>query len=211
MSIINSLVLSETQQIEIEYKGENGVGFTRLIILTQELCIIYFSILSPAQCLARRGMRNEWMNGQVNALFFTLCDIYSSKFTNKPRDIFFKPSKNCLGICDFLSLWGSPLLFDNCGSGGRWRKIGKNPKRENLVVSLFLIDGVTDHFPYLNTCMACELWATWQMAGSLSWDLSCIVGLDRNRSSMWLLTHCLWVIAPSAPWLSPSWVQHRRW
>lgn len=34
MSIINSLVLSETQQIEIEYKGENGVGLTRLIIVT---------------------------------------------------------------------------------------------------------------------------------------------------------------------------------
>lgn len=94
----------------------------------QELCIIYFSILSPAQCLAHsRGLRNEWMNEQANVLFFTLCDIYS-KFTNKPRDIFFKPSKNCLGICDFLSLWGSPLLFDNCGRGGRWRKIGKKTK-----------------------------------------------------------------------------------
>lgn len=127
----------------------------------QELCIIYFSILSPAQCLARsRGLRNEWMVEQAHVLFFTLCDIYSSKFTNKARDIFFKPSKNCLGICDFLSLWGSPLLFDNCGRGGRWRKIGKKPKRQILVVSLFFIDGVTDHFPYLNTCMACELWAT---------------------------------------------------
>lgn len=54
-------------------------------------------------------------------------------------------------------------------------------------------------------------YTTWQMAGSLSWDLSCIVGLDRNHSSMWLLVRCLWVIAPGAPWLSPSWVQHRRW
>lgn len=66
---------------------------------------------------------------------------------------------------------------------------------------MFNKDGITDHFPCLNTHMTCESWVRWQIAGSLSWDLGCTVGLDRNHSSVLLL---IWALGsspiPSAPW-----------
>lgn len=64
--------------------------------------------------------------------------------------------------------------------GGDEKKIGKTKDIKSGGTFMFNKDGITDHFPCLNTRMTCESWVRWQMAGSLSWDLGLHCGAGQK-------------------------------